>query len=329
MSDDPYASQTKANTDKGWLADEKPVDVKLGSLVDFAKQTEIIRGNVHDHLGYLSPLVQLPNKAWSGPVLGEAVAAKSLALDNYREFMQYARFLQQALYNVGSAAQTIADIYNATDRWAAADLNAVKWALGDQSVPRPAGAPPGLGKTWLDAYLESMKQGDPGAPAAPEQWTDLGETHNADGSITQTAVLNGQTRKITTWNDGGVTKVKVEAPDGTVTWMTTASQWGPGNSRLENTVVTVNGKVTGSTLVTNSSSSVTTSHYDGAGHETSRTVAQTDVNGSVTETNTSYDAKGAGKVTSKVTTGPQTPGQTHPDTPDKAAQDDIKAHGAN
>jgi len=326
MSDDPYESQTRANTSPKWLEDSVPVDVQIDGLMDFAKQTEVIRGNLKNHLGYLKPLVQLPNDAWNGPVLGEAAVAKSDMFNNYREFLQYTTFLQQALFNVGSAATAIANLFSSTDGMSASEL-AVKWAFGDPKS-RPDGAPKDM-PTWLSEYIKSLNDDKPDGVPAPQQWTDLGETHNPDGSVTQTAVnQDGKTMTITTWQEGGVNKVRTVMPDGTVTWATTTSSWGPANSRVETTVTTVDGKTTGTKTVTTTSTGVTTSEYNADGHLTSQETTTVSPDGSTTETDTSYDDKGNGTVTGQVTTGPETPGMKHPETPGKAAIDDIKANGA-
>lgn len=327
MSDDPYENQTRANTSPKWLEDSVPVDVDIDGLMDFAEQTEVIRANLNGHLGYLRPLVQLPYDAWSGPVLGEAAIAKSDMLNNYREFMQYTKFLQDALFNVGSAATAIANIFSSTDGMSASEL-AVKWAFGDERS-RPDGAPKGM-PTWLGEYIKQLNDDQPDGVPSPDQWTDQGETRNPDGSVTQTAVnQDGKTMSVTTWQEGGVTKVRTVAPDGTVTWATTTSAWGPQNVRVETTTTTVNGKTTGTKTVTTSTTGVTTtSEYTADGHLTSQEVVTPNPDGSTTETDTSYDDKGNGRVTGQITVGPETPGVKHPDTPAKSAIDDIKTNGA-
>ncbi|BCJ45178.1 hypothetical protein GCM10010168_69790 [Actinoplanes ianthinogenes] len=192
----PYSDQTKANTHTPWLADGPPVDVDLDGLREYAKLMMKAQLDLSSRRTHLSQLFELPVMAWDGDVLGEAAAVRSQMSANASEFNTYLANLGQSLMNIGSAAQTIADIYEHGDATSAASLNDVLFAFGDKSVPRPHGLPSYLGKTYADAMAEGAKEG--GAAADSAEWVDQGTVVNGPYHTLQTSVANGQRRTVET-----------------------------------------------------------------------------------------------------------------------------------
>jgi hypothetical protein len=264
----------------------------------------------------------MPMEAWEGQVLGEAAFIRAQLTGNASELTTYLGQLGQTLFNIGSAAQTVAEIYDAADATSAAELSdAVLFAFGDKSVPRPEGVPPNIGQT----YSEALRSGDSAAVATPVDSAEWGSPQETVVSPYQTAQVstapNGQTREImtTTLPGGGGTIVAttVYAANGTVlsssrTRTTTTFR---GNTQTQRVESYQGDDLTGTTT--------TTTTYTG-GDVTDRTTTSTAPDGSVTgvrtqetdtttgeqiETTTSVDEDGHERVTDRVVIGRETEGQ--------------------
>jgi hypothetical protein len=209
----PYSDQTKANTHTPWLAEGPPVDVDLDGLREYAKLMMKAQLDLSNRRTHLSQLFELPTTAWDGDVLGEAAAIRSQMSANASEFNTYLANLGQSLMNIGSAAQTVADIYEHGDAVSAASMNDVLFAFGDKSVPRPHGLPSYLGKTYADALMEGAKEGGPAADSA--EWQDQGTVAQGPYQTLQTSVAGGQRRTIetTTLPNSGTTIVTTTVYD--------------------------------------------------------------------------------------------------------------------
>src|SRR5258708_7545572 len=118
---------------------------------------------------HLTHLFQMPVEAWQGMVLGEAAFLRSQMLANASELSAYLGNLGQTLFNIGSAAQTVADIYGSGDATGAAELSDVLFAFGDKSVPRPAGLPKNVGQTYDEALMANDAKVAP-APETSAEW---------------------------------------------------------------------------------------------------------------------------------------------------------------
>jgi uncharacterized protein YukE len=331
-----YQEQTGLNTGTEWLHDQEPVDVDPDGLTGYAKNMTTVQTNLNTHLSDLSLLASTPTKAWEGHVLGEAAYARAQLTSNYTELMNYLSHLSTALMNIGMAAQTVADAYSGTDGQSAASLDAVRFAFGDPDAARPAGLPPGLGKTYLEAYIERLREGtgeavDPHSPV----WGDSGSWHertNGDGSVTQVAYgPGGQRMEVTTVTIPGglgtVTTTVVYAANGAVLSRTTEqkSSYLSGQSVITSTVTSDATGPTGSTRETTTYGEdgqpvyERTAEYDSQGNETTATTTETGSDGSQTLTTTRD-----GEVVQQVAVGAQTPGSvTAPSSPAAEALDRI------
>lgn len=217
MPDHPdYQDQTAVNTSTGWMGERPEIDVDLAGMGDYAMSMVRIQWDLLGRLGYLADLAQLPMEAWGGNTINEARYIQGRVGENYRELTRYAQELSTALLHIGMAAQTIADAYGSSDGWSAASLDAVRYAFGDKSVPRPAGLPETVGETYLEQQRE--RAGEPIDPTSPA-WRSWDRVEDADGTVTQTATAaNGQRIEIVTTTTLGVTTTttKVYSPDGQV-----------------------------------------------------------------------------------------------------------------
>ncbi|WIM97983.1 hypothetical protein ACTOB_001551 [Actinoplanes oblitus] len=209
----PYDKQTAANTNTPWLHDGPKVDVDLDGLREYAKLMMKAQLDLSSRRTHLSQLFELPTTAWDGEVLGEAAWIRSQMSANASELNTYLSNLGQSLMNIGSAAQTVADIYEHGDAVSAASMNDVLFAFGDKSVPRPDGLPSYLGKTYSDALAEGSKEAGPAADSA--EWVDQGTVANGPYQTLQTSVANGQRRTIetTTIPNSGTTIVTTTVYD--------------------------------------------------------------------------------------------------------------------
>lgn len=289
----PYEAQTDANTSQEWLSDQEPLDVDLDGLSDYASNMKTISDNLRDLSGQLQLLQTLPTQAWEGDVIGEAAYMRHRFIGDYAELQQYMANLQQALMNIGMAAQTIADAYRDTDGWSAADLNAVKWAFGDHTVPRPAGLPDGIEyKTFFELQHEQRQAqlGDEQSDRPAAVWSDQ-PPQTQDGVTTFVATNQyGETRTMTERYVPGVGRVITtvvtdrSGKEISRTEQTTWSAQVAGNVHQSTQTTKVNGEVTGKTVtttVTNGSGgySETTSNLDASGNVTGSTERTVDANG--------------------------------------------------
>jgi hypothetical protein len=334
----PYREETRANTSTGWLADQEPVDVDPDGLTGYAGNMLTVMDNLLSHQGYLTMLASLPNKAWEGPVLGDAGYARSRFLANYTELMNYISHLGLALNNIGNAAQTIADAYNGTDGHSAADVNSVLFAFGVSTASRPAGLPEIIGKTYFQDLMEKRAQGGEAA-AAPAMFGDEGtwdQRTNPDGSVTQIAHgPNGQRMEITSNPYSGGTTTVIYDAGGRVLSRTTESRYThlDGNSVVTTTTTSSGGNRTGTTTETTT--------YDDEGRVTSESTEQVQYgpNGSQTSTSTTTttDPEDGSQVTvqrrgdeevRRVEVGEQTSGggATRPDSPAADATRRVNDH---
>jgi hypothetical protein len=331
-----YQDQTNQNTSTTWLDDQKPVDLDLDGLVDYAKDMKLIQGNLNHKTGNLDVITSLRAAAWKGAVLPEAACAADVVQANYGELRQYLMYLGTALLNVGMAAQTVADAYASTDGWSAASLDAVEFAFCDPGAQRPTSLPTWVtGKTWLDAYLEAQQAGE-GAPGTGGTWTDQGQTAGPGGATTHTAVRSdGTTRTITTFSvpGGGPTIVTttVTSRDGTVLFQQSEQTTTIRNGTSQ-TATTVSydgeGHRTGSQRVTTESTcgedTITTVRQNAKGQTTSTTVDHTT---GVSRERTVTTTDGHGKVVQELHIGRETEGVDGvPDSPTWEAIKEIRGH---
>lgn len=278
MGENPYQDQTTANTDRHWLDDQKPVDINLEGMAEFAKNMVTIKENLSSHQNYVtSMLASLPTQGWEGGALPEGAYARKKMLDNFADFQQYLTQLGTALNNIGMAAQTIADAFSGEDEWNAATLDAVNWAFGDTNARRPSGLSQFVsGKTYYDAYFEQLEQSSESTNTAGVQWTQQPGTTISYGPYTETIQ-------------------RATAPDGRVMEIRTVS--GPSGTTITTRLLSPEGNVLSETsqqkhTYTDGNSTVTqTTNYDANGNRTGSTTKRTD---STTddETTTQYDADG-------------------------------------
>ena len=310
----PYPTQTTANTEFGWGTGQQPLSVDIHGLGDYAVDMKNIADFEHDH-AQMQVLMDSLTKAWPGAAqLAEAGWAFGQFQHNAQEFNQYLQNLYNAVHNIAFAAQSVADCYNGTDGWSAADVNAIDYAFGDD-VPRPASWYAGDDQTWLQAQAANH-QGDQ-VIAAPV-WTSHHVTKSGNTTITVDSDRNGnsQTIEVTTNPDGGSVMVITVVSGKTTTTTTTTSQVQTvGNTQT--TTDRQNGRITGSTVVVTSDEQapgndgtlhvVTTTKLNDAGKPQHRTVVTTYTGPEGPSTTTAeYDAEG--NLLSVVTTGTPTPG---------------------
>ena len=323
LDENPYADQTRQNTQAPWLGSGMPVDVVLDGLREYAKHMLDQQMDLASRSGHLTHLHQMPHQAWEGKVLGEASFIRAQLAGNASELSTYLTHLGRTLFNVGCSAQTVADIYNSADGTSAAELSDIAFAFGDKSVPRPAGLPPGIGQT----YSEALMAGDPSVatPAASAEWKAPEETVV---SPYQSALVsegpNGQTREIVTTNVPGsgltVVTTTVYGRDGQVlsststrTMTTYDSERNVSTQRVESSS---GGRPTGSSTVTTTyaNGQVVGERTENFGPDGKPTGGRTETTnretGEQVETTTGVDEKGQPKVTDRVVVGAETEGGT-------------------
>lgn len=327
--ENPYENATNFNTSTGWLNDQKPVDLDLDGMADYAQSMQRIQENLRNELGYIDDLHTVPIKAWEGAVLGEADYVRTRMSDNATELSEYIRRLNDALLNIGMAAQTIADTYASTDGWSAVTLNTVLYAFADQDASRPAGLPSRVtGETYEDKMREAQAAGPP--PANSPDWgspTSWDTRENADGSTTQTATTADGHRMVITTMPSGSTTTVVYGPDGNQirTTGTRVSTSSGSYYHSTTTTETRDGQVISSTTrtsVAGSGNTETVVTRDAQGNETGRRTVTTETNDDGSQTVTTKDANG--NITDQVRTAPQTAGGPDADqSPHQRALDDI------
>jgi hypothetical protein len=314
----PDNSVTGRNTSTDWLGDMKPVDLNLHGLADYAKNLKTISDNLASHqTRVFEQMREIVPVAFQGG-FPEIQESSRVHAQNLGEFGQYLRFLAQAVLNVGSAAQTVADSYHSSDGWSAASLDAVKFAFGDPNAKRPSGLPSWVPTTtWLDGYLQQQAQA---AQQGGQQanWVPAGTTTDpATGKVTMTYTDNaGHTKTITVEHVGNETITTTTTPQGTTVVTSTTSTY-PYGSVTTKTTRAPNGQVTTTTEETYSSSNTSTTTYlDDKGRTTSTTTTTYNADGSQTVTTKSYDDKGKEHTQSQITYGQESPGVgNRPDSP--------------
>ncbi|AEV82478.1 hypothetical protein ACWT_1460 [Actinoplanes sp. SE50] len=302
MGDDNlYPDTTKQNTHQPWLDEHTPVDVNLDGLREYAKLMGKQQTQLQDDLGRLTHLYDSPFKAWDGHVLGEAANIRQQLTNNAGELQAYMGYLAQAFYNIGSAAQTIADIYSDGDATGAASLNDVLFAFGDKSIPRPHGLPRNIGRTYLDAVTEQAKSDPVAIP---------GETSPEWGNPTVTTLSPYQSKEVSVGPGGQhMEKVITSVPGSGVTietvtifnakgqqlstksTRTTTSFDASTHSIVTSTESSQDGRATGSSVNTKTYAGTrladeTTVNKGANGQETTTTETKTATDGSKVETTT-------------------------------------------
>ncbi|MCI4065030.1 hypothetical protein MRQ36_21680 [Micromonospora sp. R77] len=257
----PYSSQTAANTHAPWVEGGTPLDVDLAGLRDYAKHMADQQRDLMSRTTHLSHLFKMPGEAYNGEVLGEAAYLRSQLQANASELSAYLNNLGQTLFNIGSAAQTIADIYGSGDATGAADLADVLFAFGDKSVPRPDGLPPYLGQTYQEALLANAAKTAP-PPETSAEWQKPEQTSTSPYQTTLTS----------------------KGPNGLVRETVTTNVPGSGVSIVTTTIYDSKGKVV------NTTTSRTTTTYD---YATNSQVQTVESGNSTTRTTTQYGKDGS------------------------------------
>jgi len=319
----PYAAETKKNTtDATWLADTMPVDVNLDGLREYAKHMSDANKDLGSRQGHLQHLMSMPQAAWDGATLGEAAYTRSQMMANAGEFTAYLAVLGQTLMNIGSAAQTVADIYNTADGMSAASLNDVLFAFGDSGSTRPDGLPKEIGQTYDQAVATANAQ-----TATPPDSALWGKPTEHVISQYQTVQVSygpgGQRREVTTTNPPGggtiLTSI-VYSADGKVL-STTSTRSSYNFNYANNTATKTVESYSGETLT---GKAVTNTTYGSSGEVTNETTTNTDGKGQATgtrsesidpetgeqvEVTTKVDDKNQSHETDRVTIGEATPGE--------------------
>ncbi len=330
----PYAAQTNQNTRAPWLGSGTPVDVDLEGLREYAKHMLDQQMDLASRTSHLTHLHEMPHEAWEGAVLGEAAFIRQQLAGNASELSTYLTYLGRTMFNIGCAAQTVADIYNSADGTSAAELSDVAFAFGDKSVPRPAGLPPGIGQT----YSEALMAGDPSVatPAGSAEWRAPTETVVSPYQTTQVSEgPNGQTREIVTTNVPGsgvtVMTTTVYGRDGRVlsssSTRTTSSYDADRNVQTQRVETSSGGRATGSstTTTTYAGGDVTSRQTENYGPDGKPTGGRTETTdretGEQVETTTGVDENGRPEVTDRVVIGRETEGQPTVEEPIAAEYD--------
>ncbi|BCY06435.1 hypothetical protein [Actinoplanes sp. L3-i22] len=268
----PFPTETKTNADAPWLDGGPPLKVKPKGLRAYAKHMVDQELDMGTRRGHLSHLTTTPNDGWTGDVLGEAAAVRSTVTNNALEFFAYLEKLGTTLHNVGMAAQTVADSYEANDAMSAASMNSVLFAFGE-NVPRPAGLPRNIGQTYWEQQANA--KGEPlGADSG--LWVDGDTKQMGPYQTIQTSTgPNGERREVVTTN----------IPGGGTTVTTTVYN-------AKNKIVTQSSNRTTVTYDSRTNTQVTTSSsYDAKGKLTGSTKESTtytatgDVSSRVNDTN--------------------------------------------
>jgi len=336
----PYANQTAANTDAPWVGDGTPVDVDLEGLREYAKHMADQQRDLMGRSMHLNHLFQMPVEAWDGAVLGEAAFVRSQLTANAKELSSYLQQLGQAMMNIGSAAQTVADSYQSADGTSAASLNAVLFAYGDKSVPRPPGLRSDVGQTYSEA-VSAAASTTPIAEDSPD-WGPSTETVVSPYQTARTSVApNGQVREVVTTSVPGsnltVVTTTVYGSGGKVlsssSTRTTSSYDTATNTQRTTVESSRNGTRTGSTQTTTTYSGADVSRQetvtyvagkDGADHRTTTQTETVGSDGVRTETTKRPGKDGApDEVTDRVVVGPETEGRTSPQDPIARAYDPL------
>ncbi|GAA4599518.1 hypothetical protein BJY16_003106 [Actinoplanes octamycinicus] len=298
----PYPKETYENTHAPWLSETTPVDVDLDGLREYADLMGKQQTELNHETSHIAHLHDTPSKAWTNQVLGEAAAIRQQLQNNASELSAYLSQLGQSFFNIGSAAQTIADIYADGDATSAASMNDVLFAFGDKSVPRPDGLPKEIGQTYIEAMVEQSAKNPAGTPGATSpEWTNpTVTTMSPYQQLTTSKGPNGQRME----------KVVTSVPGSGVTIETTTI-YNAKNEVLSTqsvrTVTSYNDKthtldkqVESSTNGTVTGHSKTSTTYDNTGKVTAETTVNSDANNKETSTK-EFTTAADGSTTEKVT----------------------------
>lgn len=326
----PYQHETDQNTHAPWLAgtDGTKVDVDISGLRAYAGKMSDAASDLAGRSAHLTHLMSMPQDAWSGATLGEAAFVRSQLMANASELTTYLSVLRQTLMNIGSAAQTVADIYHTADGTSAADLNDVLFAFGDPTVRRPAGLPRSIGQTYDQAVAsDNAATATPGSSglwgpptrSAPNQFETVETSVGPGGQIrtvTTSTSPEGGSVLVTTVVTGANGKVLSRSST-----QTTSSFDSSTNTNTKTVTSYTGDQVTGTTR--------TATTYGKDGTVTAETTTQTAADGKptgtrsttvdpttheTTEVTTSVDDKGQSHETDHVVIGEATPGgQSVPD----------------
>ena len=336
----PYEPQTLHNTRTDWLDDQKPLDVDLDGLTDYAANMETLSENLRDLQGSLKLLATVPNQAWDTAVLSEMGYMRHRFQGNYAELAQYLGKLQVALMNIGMAAQTIADAYRETDGLSAASVDAVRFAFGDHRVDPPSGLPAGIDYQTYFQHLANQQQ-TPGQEASDQPdalWSDPVNTEE-NGVTTYTSTNQfGHTRVMTQElvpGRGYVYTTTVTDKHGNVISRSQQTSY----SATPSSYIQISGTRTTTTVgdqqFTSSTSTSrfsrpeggyteTTTNYQN-GNETGAIIHDVDAQGNQVVTTTRPDDKGEDEVIRELHIGANTDGVTNPN--ESPANDALRSLG--
>ncbi len=284
-SNNPYGDQTTQNTQTGWLPQGGKVEVSLGGTADYAHNVDGISNDLKSRQNYfLRPMQTLTQDAWKGMPLPEGLYVQQLVEHNVGELSQFLAWQMVGLKNVAMAAQTVADLYSSTDGWSAADVDAVKFAFGDHSIPTPASWPFTTAPTfYYDEYNKQISAGNDPVPV-PQIYhvTQTLQSHDGrttyqiavtdpeadgtfhtriiatettpDGYQIVTTTVDGKTvSKEQTWYGDYAQETTTETysigPEGQPVVTTTVTNTDQSQVGRTTTTTTVNGKTTGSQVV--------------------------------------------------------------------------------
>ncbi|GAA4970521.1 hypothetical protein [Actinoplanes utahensis] len=197
----PYPDGSVGSTGAPWLDGNIPVDIDLDGLREYATRMASHQKEISSRAGYLTTLSQIPQRAFDGEVLGEADAVRAQLLANAGEMTIYLQKLAESVGNIANAARVVADSYGSSDAMAAASLNDVLFAFGDKSVPRPAGLPEGVGRTFQE---QQAATGPVPPPASSPLWQPSSSTRISAYQTLETATgPNGERRDVLTFSPPG------------------------------------------------------------------------------------------------------------------------------
>ncbi|WP_157411596.1 MULTISPECIES: hypothetical protein [Actinoplanes] len=329
----PYSVETSGNTNAGWV-DSEPLKVDVEGLRDYAKDMVSQQLDLANRKMNLNDLFSGPYEAWGGTTLGEAMYLRSQLAANASELFSYLDNLGQSLFNVGSAAQTIADIYGAEDATQAASVNDVLFAFGAPGVSRPAGLPSHIGQTYSEAVREaSAEAAETPVVANSPDWDEpqtLSETPYQTTTVS-TDPNTGQKLQTVTMNvpgGGGVVQtITIYNSKGEVLSTTstrTVTSYNPATNTEVKTVTSGNSTTRTTTaydddgLVANEKTQNSTTGENGKVTETGSREVTVDQNTGM-QTETTYNAEG--ETTGTTYTGKETEGQLTVDKPLSAEYD--------
>ncbi|MEV0129697.1 hypothetical protein AB0H83_14725 [Dactylosporangium sp. NPDC050688] len=295
------------------MAGSDKVEVDLDDLVDYAKKLgDDSRDVMSRAAGGMTSLSALPMRAFTGPVLTEASLAQVALVHNATELSVYLVNLGQAMFNIASAAQTIADSYGGSDGSAAVSIDAVRFAFGDPTAARP----PGLPTNFPVTTYEDQQNADDAPAADTGTWTSAPPVAGPYGvtEYVSTNSATGERRTMLEWRDpatGTIVRTTTSSNGSVTVSRTTTTQ--TGDRTVTRTETEVRAKP-GAKPVTSSQTveryqdggSVRTD-YDDEGRKTREQSDTRNADGTWTNKTTVYK-DGKGQVTGQYHTEAHTPG---------------------